>query len=178
MSKINVQIDIPESMDNFLKLLPLNIRKNYVSQMTSAIIKENEKQIIDNVTKIVQEMMQVLISEKDESILQEELDKYLSESGIIIDSSKKTVKGKKKGSETLKKPNVETEEIQSTVLTGEVKNQVEFLKSDEQKQLEKDQVVTSSSLESGINQVDVTQNNDNTTYKEVKKLDLESMFNK
>jgi len=181
MNKINVPIEIPENMDNFLKLLPLNIRKKYMSKMTSAVIKENEKEIINSVSNIVQEMMNVLISSKDENILQEELDRALEDIGVTMFGDKKTIKGrKKKVGETLKKSNLDgSEDIQPTVLKDDIKNQVDSLKSDSKKDQDKRKVASSNDLNFNNKKENVLDyNKKDNNESQVKKLDLESMFSK
>lgn len=171
MNRVNVQIEIPESMENFINLLPLNIRKQYLSTITTAILKQNEKQIIENVQSIVHSIMNIAISQKDEKIMQDELDKALSDLAIMIPSDKKTIKGKKNKDEGLKKSNIvtEEEEIQPTILKTDVIDQVDFVESQEVKDSKKDSVLGNEHLDLGLN------NEHNK--KNVQKFDLNSMFN-
>lgn len=170
MQKINVQVEIPESMENFLNLLPLNIRKQYVSIITNALLKQNEKAFIENIQGIVKSLMSVAISSKDENILQEELDKSLMDLAIKMNPEDKIIKGKAK-KENLKKTSLvsDDEEIQPTILKEDVSNQVENFKSNEVKEESKDNVLGSEHIDLGIKD----QGDDF-----VKKIDLNSMFNR
>lgn len=170
MQKINVQVEIPESMDNFLNLLPLNIRKQYLTVITNAVLKQNEKLFIENIQNIVRSLMTIAISSKDEEIMQEELDKSLNDLAIKMNPEDKTIKGKAK-KETLKKTNIvsEVEEIQPTVLKEDISNQVENFKSNETKEELKTNVLGSEHVDLGIKD----QNKDFP-----KQLDLNSMFNR
>lgn len=170
MQKINIQVEIPESMDNFLNLLPLNIRKQYMTTITSAVLKQNEKVFIESIQNIVKSLMSIAISEKDETILQNELDKSLSDLAIKMNPEDKTIKGKAK-KESLKKTTLvgEVEEIQPTVLKEDVSNQVENFKSNETKEEIKNNALGSEHVDLGIKD----QNKDFP-----KQLDLNSMFNR
>lgn len=172
MNRINVQVEIPEAMENFINLLPLNIRKQYVSSITSAILKQNEKQIIENVQSIVQSIMSIAISQKDEKIMQEELDKALSELAVIVPTDKKTIKGKKNKEDGLKKSNIvaDEDEIQPTILTTDVSDTVDFIESQEAKDSKKGNVLGNEHLNLGLDKKDKMDN-------DIKKFDLGQMFN-
>jgi hypothetical protein len=44
MSKISISVEVDDGLENFLKLLPLAIRNKYMGSLTSAMLKQNEKQ--------------------------------------------------------------------------------------------------------------------------------------
>lgn len=173
MQRINVQVEIPESMDNFINLLPLSIRKQYISSITTAILKQNEQQIIENVQNIVQSIMTITISSKDEQIMQEELDNALAELAVKISPDKKTIKGKAK-KDALKKSNIDgLEEIQPTILKDDVSPKVEKFQSVEAKEEIKNNVIGSEHLDIGLNNKE-----DKEKDKKAITIDLQSMFDK
>lgn len=167
-STINVQVSIPESVDTFLKLLPLSIRKKYIENITSAILKDNEAKIIENVQGIVQDVMNVVISNKDAEIMQEELDKSLKDLGLNLSSDKTTIKPKK-GNGKIKKDGIVEEEIEGTVLTSDIATNVEFIVSKEAKELNDSKAPTTNDLD--------IKDQTNKQAVDVKKLNLTEMFN-
>lgn len=168
-SSINVQISIPESVDTFLKLLPLSIRKKYIENITSAILKDNEAKIIENVQGIVQDVMNVVISNKDADIMQEELDRSLKDLGLNLSSDKTTIKPKKdKGK--IKKDGIVGEEIEGTVLTTDIVTSVESIESKEAKDIKDLKAPNTNDLD--------IKNQTNTKTVDVKKLNLDEMFNR
>lgn len=165
MSRISVSVEVEDNLDNFLKLLPLAIRSKYMTSVTSAAIKQNEKQIISDITGITQEVLQIAISPRDEQIIQEELDKALEKIGVIMEPAKKTIKGKKNSEEFKRKEAIESP-IEQTVFTQEVYPLLEKIESIDSPKAEEKQAIENNEQELPLVDHKI----------EVKKLDLENMF--
>lgn len=169
MSKINISVEVDDGLENFLKLLPLAIRNKYMGSLTSAMLKQNEKQIVENITSLTQEILQIAISTKDETILQEELDKALSKAGIIMDNDKKKIRGKKSNPEGFKKSDVVKDQvIEATVFTKDTLGEVEEFKSND-KELNQENKIEEEVVEQELPK-------EHKPEIDVKKLDLEDMF--
>lgn len=169
MSKFNISIEVEDNLETFLKLLPLSIRNKYMGNMASAMLKQNEKQIVENISAITQDILQVAISKKDETIMQEELDKALAKLGVIIPDEKKKIKGKKSSPEDFVKKDSIVQEIEPTVFTTDVsKNIDQFESNDKIKEnvnIDNDMSIEEQDIPKIHQKIDV------------KKLDLEEMFN-
>ena len=169
MSKFNIPIEVEDNLETFLKLLPLSIRNKYMGNMASAMLKQNEKQIIENISAITQDILQMAISRKDETIMQEELDKALVKLGVIIPDEKKKIKGKKSSPEDFVKKDVIIQEIESTVFTEDVSKDIDQFESNDKI---KENVNTNKDM--NIEDQDIPKIQQKV---DVKNLDLEEMFN-
>lgn len=169
MSKFNIPIEVEDNLETFLKLLPLSIRNKYMGNMASAMLKQNEKQIIENISAITQDILQMAISRKDEAIMQEELDKALVKLGVIIPDEKKKIKGKKSNPEDFVKKDAIIQEIESTVFTADVSKDIDQFESNDKI---KENVNTNNDM--NIEEQDIPKIQQKI---DVKKLDLEEMFN-
>ncbi len=169
MSKFNIPIEVEDNLETFLKLLPLSIRNKYMGNMASAMIKQNEKQIIENISAITQDILQMAISRKDEAIMQEELDKALVKLGVIIPDEKKKIKGKKSSPEEFVKKDSIIQEIESTVFTADVSKDIDQFESNDKI---KENVNTNKDM--NIEDQDIPKIQQKV---DVKNLDLEEMFN-
>ncbi len=169
MSKFNIPIEVEDNLETFLKLLPLSIRNKYMGNMASAMLKQNEKQIIENISAITQDILQMAISRKDEAIMQEELDKALEKLGVIIPDEKKKIKGKKSNPEDFVKKDVIIQEIESTVFTADVSKDIDQFESNDKI---KENVNTNKDM--NIEDQDIPKIQQKV---DVKNLDLEEMFN-
>ena len=169
MSKFNIPIEVEDNLETFLKLLPLSIRNKYMGNMASAMLKQNEKQIIENISAITQDILQMAISRKDEAIMQEELDKALEKLGVIIPDEKKKIKGKKSSPEEFVKKDSIIQEIESTVFTADVSKDIDQFESNDKI---KENVNTNNDM--NIEDQDIPKIQQKV---DVKNLDLEEMFN-
>lgn len=169
MSKFNIPIEVEDNLETFLKLLPLSIRNKYMGNMASAMLKQNEKQIIENISAITQDILQMAISRKDEAIMQEELDKALEKLGVIIPDEKKKIKGKKSSPEDFVKKDSIIQEIESTVFTADVSKDIDQFESNDKT---KENVNTNKDM--NIEDQDIPKIQQKV---DVKNLDLEEMFN-